>query len=254
MTILFLGDILGDPGKSTVSSKLPSLIKDHNINFTIANAECSNKNTASVSPDDVSMLLDAGINCITTGEKVWYKKEMVDFLNTNPSSVLRPLNYPPGVPGLGSAVYPQGIAVLNLMGRAFMINIDCPFRTGMQEIEKLSSQSKIIIIDFHAQTTAEKQAFSYWVDGKVSAVIGTHTPVQTTDEKILSGGTAFISSVGFTGVKDSIAGIQKDLYIRHFLTGIPVDFIPAQGDTQLNAIILDIAADGRATSIKRLTV
>lgn len=256
MKILFLGDIIGTPGRLAVTKNLPFIIKEFSIDFVIASAGCSNKNANSIMPEDVSLLIESGVNCITTGEKIWYREETVEFLKTNPVTLLRPLNYPPGVPGIGSAIYsPPGIAVINLLGRAFLSNIDCPFRIGLQEIEKLRAQTKTIIIDFHAQTTAEKQAFSYWADGKVSAVIGTQIYVPTTDEKILPKGTAYISSIGFSGVKNSIGGLQKESYIEHFLTGMPLNFAPATGDTTLNSIILEInSKNGAPTKIQRFTL
>ncbi|MDD5529249.1 MAG: TIGR00282 family metallophosphoesterase [bacterium] len=258
MKILFIGDIIGNPGKEVTIKKLPSLIKEHTIDFVIANAECVSKSANSITPEDAVILADNGVNCITTGERVWGKQEMIEFFTsgnaTTGCSILRPLNYPPGVPGIGSAIYPGGIAVINLLGRAFLANIDCPFRTGLTEIEKISSSAKIIIVDFHAQTTAEKQAFSYWIDGKVSAVVGTHTIAQTSDEKIMSGGTAYISSVGMTGTQDSIGGMVKELYIQHFITGIPIEFKPAQGEGKLNGIIIEIDADtGKALTIQKIS-
>ncbi|MDD2889632.1 MAG: TIGR00282 family metallophosphoesterase [bacterium] len=262
MKILFIGDIIGTPGKEVVIKKLPTLIKENTIDFVIANAECVSKSANSITPEDALLLTDSGVNCITTGERVWGKQEMIEFLTTNSTSnstpvqcsILRPLNYPHDVPGIGSAIYPEGIAVINLLGRAFLANIDCPFRTGLAEIEKISSSAKIIIVDFHAQTTAEKQAFSYWIEGKVSAVIGTHTTAQTNDEKIMSGGTAYISSVGMTGVQDSISGMVKELYVQHFITGIPVEFKPAQGEGKLNGVIIEIDNyTGKAVTIRKIS-
>jgi 2',3'-cyclic-nucleotide 2'-phosphodiesterase len=258
MKILFIGDIIGNPGKEIVVKHLPILIKEYNIDFVIATAECASKSANCITPEDAVLLTDNGVNCITTGERVWGKKEMIEFLTTTPAtvncSILRPLNYPQGVPGIGSAIYPGGIAVINLLGRAFLANIDCPFRTGLKEIEKISSSAKIIIVDFHAQTTAEKQAFSYWIDGKVSAVVGTHTTAQTNDEKIMPGGTAYISSVGMTGTQDSISGMVKELYIQHFITGIPIEFKPAQGEGKLNAVIIEIDANtGKALTIQKIS-
>lgn len=268
MKILFIGDIIGNPGKEVVIKKLPALIKGHTIDFVIANAECANKSANGITPEDVTLLTNNGVNCITTGERVWGNQKMVEFLTTNHTSItttavgdslmgcsiLRPLNYPPGVPGIGSTIYPEGIAVINLLGRAFLANIDCPFRTGLTEIEKISPSSKIIIVDFHAQTTAEKQAFSYWIDGKVSAVVGTHTTAQSNDEKIMPGGTAYISSIGMTGIQDSIGGMVKELYIQHFITGIPVEFKPAQGEGKLNGVIIEIDTDtGKALTIQKIS-
>ncbi|MDI6840629.1 MAG: TIGR00282 family metallophosphoesterase [bacterium] len=258
MRILFIGDIVGNPGKWAVARVLPELNKASPIDFVVANGECAGKDGIGIKPDDVEELISMGIDCLTSGEAVWHKKETFEFLKTNPSTLLRPLNYPPGVPGLGSFIYEPGIAIINLLGRSFLANIDCPFRVVINEIEKLKSQvevasPKIIIIDFHAQTTAEKQAFSRLVDGKVAAVIGTHTRIQTADEKILPRGTAYITDVGMTGVQDAIGGMDRELYIDYFLKGIPVKFKPATGAGKLSAVILDIdEITNKATQIQRI--
>ncbi|MCK4352710.1 YmdB family metallophosphoesterase [candidate division WOR-3 bacterium] len=253
MKILFIGDIVGNPGKEIIATKLPALKKEEQINFVIANGECAGEDGSGLKPQDVEELISLGIDCITSGEEVWRKKEIVEFLETSPSTLLRPLNYPLGVPGLGSFIYKPEIAVINLLGRAFLVNVDCPFRIGLSELEKISPKAKIIIIDFHAQATAEKQAFGWWVDGKASAVIGTHTKIQTSDERILPGGTAYITSAGLTGIQDAVGGMKKELYIDYFLKGIPIKFKPAPGKGKLSGVILNInKVTGKALSIQRI--
>lgn len=258
MKILFIGDIVGTPGQIAVAKVLQNSefrIKNSelNVDFIIANGECANKNGQGIKQEDVKELTTMGVDCITSGERVWNEKETFAFLKTNPSNLLRPLNYPPGVPGLGSFIYPNGVGVVNLLGRSFLANIDCPFRIGLDEVKKLKAKTKIIIIDFHGQTTAEKQAFTWWIDGKVSAVIGTHTFAPTGDMKIFHKGTAYVTSVGMTGVQDAIGGMQKDLYIDYFLNNIPVKFKPAQGEGKVNAVILEIDdTTGKALKIERL--
>lgn len=253
MKILFIGTIVGTPGKEAVARVLPQLKIQEEVDFVIANTECASKDGKGITSDDIQELISMGINCITSGEGIWSKKEIVEFLEPNPTTLLRPLNYPPGVPGCGSFIYDEKIAVINLLGRSFLANIDCPFRVGMAEIDRLLLSTPIIIIDFHAQTTAEKQAFSWWVNGKVSAVLGTHTRVQTADERILPGGTAYITDVGMTGVHNAIGGMDKDLYIEYFLKGIPIEIKPATGEGNLNAVILELDPQtGKATKIQPL--
>jgi hypothetical protein len=257
MNILFIGDIIGKVGRKTVASVLASIIKKEGIDFVIANGECANDKGMGIDPNTVKELISMGINCITSGEKVWSKKEINKFLSSNPSSLLRPLNYPPGIPGLGSFVYSidsyKKVGIINLLGRAFLVNIDCPFRIGKEEIKKISELTNIIIVDFHAQATAEKQAFGWWVDGEVSAVLGTHTKVQTRDERILHRGTGYITDVGMTGPQDGICGIKKELYIEYFLKGIPIEFEPAGGRGIFCGIILEIDdKTGKAVNIRRI--
>ena len=253
MKILFIGSIVGASGKKAVARDLPAIKKKEKIDFVIANGEYAGKGGAGLKQEDVDELVDMGINCITSGESVWRKKEIIGFLEENPSTLLRPLNYPPGVPGLGSFVYDDKIGVINLLGRSFLANIDCPFRIGNDEIERIRKLTKIIIVDFHAQTTAEKQAFGWWVDGKVSAVLGTHTKVQTSDERILSKGTGYITDAGMTGVQDAVLGMKKEHYIEYFLKGIPMDFKPASGKGKLAGVILDIEdKTGKVKEIQRI--
>ncbi len=255
MRIIFIGDIVGKGGRNAVKALLPSIINKFKLDFVIANGE----NAAGgfgITEKIANDLFNIGINVITTGNHVWDKKEFIPEISKI-DRIIRPSNYPPGVPGYGSVVIQTNngikIGVLNLSGRVFMSNIDCPFRKGMEEIKKLKEQTNIIIVDFHAEATSEKIAFGYYVDGNVSAVIGTHTHVQTADEKILPGGTAYITDVGMTGPVNSIIGIEIDQIIQRFLTNMPMRFEVAKGDCTLSAVILEINEEtGKATAIQRL--
>ncbi|MEW6586806.1 MAG: TIGR00282 family metallophosphoesterase [Nitrospirota bacterium] len=255
MKLLFVGDIVGKVGRTAIKSLIPVVVAKYKADFVVANGE----NAAGgfgITEKIASEIFDCGVHVITTGNHVWDKKEFIPQISKM-DRVLRPLNYPPGVPGFGSVLYtfPNGskAAVINLSGRVFMSNFDCPFRVGQQEFERLSRESKIIIVDFHGEATSEKIAFGYFADGKVSAVIGTHTHVQTADEKILSRGTAYITDVGMTGPSDSVIGIEVDQIIHRFLTNMPMRFETARGEGIFSAVIVEIDdRSGRATAIQRL--
>ncbi|MFZ6016573.1 MAG: TIGR00282 family metallophosphoesterase [Nitrospirota bacterium] len=255
MRVLFIGDIVGKVGRSAVKSLLPSLTDKYKTDLIIANGE----NLAGgfgVTEKTLTEILNCGVHIITTGNHVWDKKEFIPQISKE-NRVLRPINYPPGVPGYGSILYtlPQGekVAIINISGRVYMSNMDCPFRTGKEEIERLSNITNIIIVDFHAEATSEKIAFSWFVDGKVSAVIGTHTHVQTADEKILPGGTAYITDVGMTGPSMSVIGIERGQVIQRFLTNIPVRFETAKGECIFSAVVIEIdGKTGKSTAIQRL--
>ncbi len=255
MKVLFIGDIVGKTGRTATKALIPTIVNRYKIDLVVANGE----NAAGgfgITEKIVSELLNGGVHIITTGNHVWDKKEFITQISKE-DRVLRPLNYPPGVPGYGSLLYPlrdgTKVAVINLSGRVFMSPIDCPFRIGKAEIERLSSETNIIIIDFHAEATSEKIAFGYYMDGKVSAVIGTHTHVQTADEKILPGGTAYITDVGMTGPGDSVIGIEKEQIIERFLTSMPMRFETAQGNGILSALVIEINEEsGKSTAVQRL--
>lgn len=257
MKVLFIGDIVGKVGRNAVKALLPDLMDKYRIDLVIANGE----NIAGgfgLTEALVSELYKIGVHVITTGNHVWDKKEIVNYISKD-NRLLRPLNYPPGVPGYGSIIYtlPDGTkaGIINLSGRVFMPSMDCPFRTARPEIEYLKKETNIIIIDMHAEATSEKIAFGYFVDGDVSAVIGTHTHVQTADEKILSQGTAYITDVGMTGPANSVIGIGVDQIIQRFLTGMPDRFITASGECILSAVVIEISNDsGKATAIQRLQI
>jgi len=255
MKVLFIGDIVGKVGRQVVNACLPSLVDRQNIDLVIANGE----NIAAgfgLTESLVKDLFRMGVHVITTGNHVWDKKDFVGYISKE-NRVIRPANFAPGVPWYGSILYtlPDGtkVGVLNLSGRIFMTPVDCPFRTAQSEIETLQKDAKIIIIDLHAEATSEKVAFGYFVDGQVSAVIGTHTHVQTADEKILTNGTAYITDVGMTGPAYSVIGIDVDQIIRRFLTGMPDRFETAQGQGILSAVVIEINPDsGKALGIQRL--
>ncbi|OYD14236.1 metallophosphoesterase [candidate division WOR-3 bacterium JGI_Cruoil_03_44_89] len=252
MKILFIGDIYGRPGRMVCSTAIPFLKDKYHVDFVIANGE----NAAGgfgLTPMVVGELKSLGIDCITTGNHIWDKKEIIPYLKEGNRDVLRPLNYPEGVPAVGSHMYGK-IGVINLLGRTFVNSIiDCPFRNGLKEAVDMRKKTKTIVVDFHAETTAEKQAFAFWIDGKVSAVVGTHTHVQTSDERILPGGTAFITDAGMTGAFDSVIGARPKEAIERFLYGIPKRLQSAKGGKRFNGVLIDIDEEtGTATSIERL--
>jgi metallophosphoesterase (TIGR00282 family) len=234
---------------------LPKLTVEYKIDFFIANAE----NAAGgfgITPNITCELLELGLDVLTSGNHIWDKKEIFDYISFEPR-LLRPANYPPGVPGKGSylAATPGGvkIGIINLSGRVFMNPLDCPFRRAEEEIKLLRAKTRVIIIDFHAEATSEKLAFAHYLDGSVSAIIGTHTHVPTADETILPKGTAYITDVGMTGAHDSIIGVKKECATSRFLTQINVRLEPARKDPRLNAVILEIDPEyGRAKRIRRI--
>jgi 2',3'-cyclic-nucleotide 2'-phosphodiesterase len=257
MKILFIGDIVGKPGRLAVKELLPPLIEDRRIDLVIANCE----NAAAgfgVTRDIVEELYDSRIDVLTSGNHIWDKKEIIEFVSDY-ETLLRPANYPAKVPGIGSVVMPAAsgeyIGVLNLAGRIFMQPIDCPFVTAKSKIAELRKKTKVIIVDIHAEATSEKKALGWYLDGEVSAVLGTHTHVQTADEEILPQGTAYLSDVGMTGPFDSVIGVKKEAVIERFLTMVPNKFEVAKGDVRLQGALLDInVKTGKANSIERISI
>jgi hypothetical protein len=257
MKILFIGDIVGKTGRNVVKALLPGLTDEYKIDLVIANAENIAGGFGLTEPL-VAELFRMGVHVITTGNHVWDKKDFIHYISKD-NRVLRPINYPPGVPGYGSLVFnaPGGykVAVLNVSGRIFMNGMDCPFRAAESEIERLSKETNIIFVDFHAEATSEKIAMGYFLDGKVSAVIGTHTHVQTADEKILPNGTAYITDAGMTGPANSVIGMEINQIIQRFLTSMPAKFETAPGEGILAGIVVEINTEtGRATDIQRVQV
>ena len=254
MRVLFIGDITGRAGRRAVAWWVPRLQRDRSTDFIIANAENAAGGhgiTAKVIDD----LFDLGVNAVTTGNHAWDKPEGHALIEEG--RVLRPANYPPDVNGIGSTVIEthsgETLGVINLQGRIFMPPIDCPFRTARREIERLRSETNSIIVDFHAEATAEKQAMGWYLDGQVSAVIGTHTHVPTADERVLPNGTAYISDVGMTGAYDSVIGMETRSSIQRLLTGLNTRMEPARADARLGAVIIDVdTASGKAERIERL--
>jgi metallophosphoesterase (TIGR00282 family) len=255
MRILFIGDIVGQPGRRIVTERLHDIVAQQKLDLVIANAE----NSASgfgITPRLAEELLGAGIDLLTGGNHSWDRKEILDYFPHEPR-LLRPANYPDGTPGtglfVGAAKNGVRYAALNLQGRVFMPSIDCPFRTADRELARIPANVKVVLVDMHAETTSEKEAMGWYLDGRVSAVIGTHTHVATADEQVLPRGTAYITDVGMTGPHDSVIGMEKAVILKRFLDGLPARFEVAAGDVQMNCVLLDVdEATGRARSIERV--
>ena len=255
LNILMIGDIVGRPGRAAVFSLLNKYRKKYHLDMIIANGE----NTAGgngITSDIVQELFNNNVDVITMGNHTWDKREILEFIDHEPY-LIRPANYPSGTPGKGSVVVKLKdnlkVGVINLAGRVFLSPLECPFRVAQEIVERMKRETPIIIIDFHAEATSEKIAFGWFMDGKVSAVLGTHTHVQTADERILPEGTAYITDVGMTGPRDSVLGVKKELIIEKFLTQMPVRFEVANGVAQFNAVLLTIdPATGKTTEIQRI--
>jgi len=257
MRILFIGDIVGKPGRQAVGGILEKLISDYGIEFTIANGENAAGGMGITHPIAID-ILDLGVDVLTSGNHIWAKKEIIPFLDEE-SRILRPANYPAQVPGRGAGIYQlsngKKVGVLNLEGRVFMKNLDCPFRVGEKEIEILRQQTNIIIVDFHAEATSEKMAMGWFLNGKVSAILGTHTHVQTSDERILNEGTAYITDVGMTGPLASVIGIRKQVALERLLTQIPWKFDVATEEIELQGVVVEIdSKTGKSKDIRRIKV
>jgi metallophosphoesterase (TIGR00282 family) len=255
MRILFLGDIIGEGGRKAISEGLAPLISAFNVDFTIANAENAEQGSGLTKKITLE-LFNAGINILTSGNHIWDKKEIIKYIDKD-YRILRPANFPIGVPGKGSIIVDidqkHKIGVLNLSGRVFMESIDCPFKVALREVERIRQITHLIVVDIHAEATSEKMAMGWFLDGKVSAVFGTHTHVQTADETILPGGTAYITDVGMTGAFDSVIGVKKELVLERFLTKMPVRFLWAEKNIGLNAAIVEVdPITGRSESIERI--
>ena len=251
MRILTIGDIVGRPGRMAVDAFLPDIIKEYGVDFVIANGE----NAAGgfgLTLSTARELYDAGVDVITSGNHIWAQKEIIPYLDTD-APVLRPLNYPPGAPGRGWLVK-DGVMVVNLIGRTFMNEYDCPFRAMDALLEEVIDHPKIIFVDFHAEATSEKVALGHYLDGRVSAVLGTHTHVGTIDAMVLRGGPAYVSDIGMTGPMDSVIGDDKHIVIERFLTMMPNRLVVANGLPLLTAILVDVDEQtGKATHIERLS-
>jgi metallophosphoesterase (TIGR00282 family) len=253
--ILFIGDIVGKPGRLAVRTFLPQLIGSRQIDFVVANSENA-AGVAGLTPKVADELLETGIDVLTSGNHIWKKKEIEPYLE-NSSRVLRPANYPPGVVGKGHALLKTAgeipVGIINLEGRIFMSPLECPFRVADQLISQLAEKAAILIVDFHAEATSEKQALGWYLDGRVSAVVGTHTHVQTADEQVRSSGTAYITDVGMTGATDSIIGIRKEEAIAQLITQTPRKFTPAKNGRQLQAVLFEVSPDnGKTKTIERI--
>lgn len=253
--LLMIGDVVGRPGRRAVKDNLPGLVRDERVDLVIANGENA-AGGLGITKEVAGELFSAGVDVITMGNHVWSKHEIIHFI-TREDRIIRPGNYPPGAPGSGYGRYKTRngvrVGVFNLSGRVFMPALDCPFRMADQLLLLLKEWSNIILLDFHAEATSEKMALAYHLDGKVSAVCGTHTHVQTADEQILPGGTAYITDVGMTGPRDSVLGVKKEPVIDKFVTQMPRKFEVAAGPYQFNAVIIEIDPEsGASADIKRI--
>ena len=262
MRILFIGDIVGSPGRHIVAERLADIVAQHRVDLVIANVE----NAASgfgITPRLAEELLEAGVEVLSGGNHIWDRKEILDYFPHQPR-LLRPANYPDSSPGsglyIGAAKNGVRYAVLNLQGRIFMASIDCPFRTADRELARIPAEVRVVIVDMHAETTSEKLAMGWHLDGRVTAMVGTHTHVATADEQILPQGTAYITDVGMTGPHDSVIGMDKAGILKRFLDGLPARFEVAEGDAQMNTVLLEVdeagdlgpAGRAHARSIERL--
>jgi hypothetical protein len=256
MKIFFIGDIVGKPGRRAVHELLPRIVAENRIDLIIANCE----NAAAgfgITGEIIEELYGCHIDVLTSGNHIWDKKEIMDVVEDF-GMLIRPANYPEGTPGRGSLVTATpggiGVGVINLAGRVFMHPLDCPFRAVDREIEKMKDRVRVIIVDMHAEATSEKIAMGWYLDGRVTAVLGTHTHVQTADERILPGGTGYITDVGMTGPFDSVIGIRKEVIMQRFLLQIPSKFDVAKGDVRLQGVMVEIDVNGRAEGIERVSV
>ena len=272
MKLLFIGDIVGQPGRRAVTELVPKLRQQHALDFVIANGENA-AGGSGITPKTAEEIFSAGVDVITTGDHLWDQKEVMELLASE-KRFLRPLNYPPGTPGQGSAIYEVkvgssrcddrtarravptnlSIAVLNAQGRTFMPPLENPFLLALDEVKRLRQQTKIIFVDFHAEATSEKIAFARMLDGQVSAVVGTHTHVQTADEQIFPGGTAYLTDAGFTGPHESVLGREIEPVLKRFLTGMPQRFEVAKNRVLLHGCVIEIDdASGKALKIQRVS-
>ena len=257
MKILFIGDVVGKPGRAAVTVLVPKLKRERDLDLVVANGENS-AHGAGLTASTVSALLDAGVDIITSGDHTWDQKEIYEVIDREPR-LLRPLNFAPAAPGRGSTIVnigdKQAVGVINLIGRVFLPNSDCPFRAAQAEVAKLRRLTNVIIVDLHAEATSEKIAMGRFLDGQVSAVIGTHTHVATADEQILPKGTAYISDVGMCGPHDSVLGRDVEAVLKRFLTQMPQKMEVATGNVALCGVMLDVDEDsGKARSIERVRV
>jgi 2',3'-cyclic-nucleotide 2'-phosphodiesterase len=256
MNILMVGDVFGEPGRSAIARLLPSLRQAHAIDLCVVNVE----NAAGgfgVTPPMARQFLEQGADVMTSGNHIWDKKDIVEYI-VRENLLLRPANFPAGTPGSGFITVkagPHRVAVLNLMGRVFMAPIDCPFRKADEVLPELRRDTPVILVDMHCEATSESQAMGWYLDGRVSAVVGTHRHVQTADERVLPGGTAYITDLGMTGPTEGVIGVDRDLILQRFLTQMPARFEPAKGPAALHGAVIVVDPEtGRASDIRRLRV
>ncbi len=256
MNILMVGDIYGEPGRQALAKLLPGLRREHAIDFCVVNVE----NAAGgfgVTPPMARQFLEQGVDVMTSGNHIWDKREIVEYI-TKENLLLRPANFPAGTPGVGHVTVkagPHRVAVVNLMGRVFMLPIDCPFRKADEIVPELRAETPIVLVDMHAEATSESLAMGWHLDGRVSAVVGTHRHVQTADERVLPGGTAYITDLGMTGPTEGVIGVDREQILQRFLHQMPTRFETAKGPAALHGVVIVVDPDtGRASSIRRLSI
>jgi metallophosphoesterase (TIGR00282 family) len=256
--LLFIGDIFGRPGRELVRQGLRAIVQAHGVDLVIANGE----NAAAgfgITREIGDQLFGYGVDVLTSGNHIWDKKEALEYIAREPR-LLRPANYPSGAPGAGVTVvrtrHDEPVGVVNVMGRVYMPNIDDPFTCARRAAERLRTDGvRVIFVDMHAEVTSEKIAMGWHLDGLATAVVGTHTHVQTADERLLPNGTAYLTDVGMTGPHDGVIGVEREAVLQRFLTGLPTRFEPASGDPRLHAVLIGAdPATGRATGIERLSL
>ncbi len=256
--ILFVSDVVGKPGRRILKERLPGLLTDFQVDFCVVNAENA-AGGLGLTAEVAEEFFGLGVHVLTSGNHIWNKREIFDLIPHEPR-ILRPANYPSGAPGRGAEIFETSsrirVGVLNLMGRVFIpFSLDCPFRIASEHLDRLRQETAVILVDMHAEATSEKVAMGWFLDGQVSAVLGTHTHVQTADERILPGGTAYLSDVGMTGPWISVIGVKREPVVERFLTGLPKPFEPASGPAQLNAAFLTVdSASGKALTIERVRI
>ncbi len=255
MKVLLIGDIVGSPGREAIKKLVVPLRQEFAVDFVIANAENASGGSG-ITAKVAAELLSSGVDVLTSGDHIWKKSEIFELINQE-ERILRPLNYPSGAPGSGAKLFKTKsgvtLGVINVNGRVFMEALDCPFKTALKAAQELAKETKIIIVDIHAEATSEKVALGWYLDGKVSAIFGTHTHIQTADEKILPRGTAYITDVGMTGPYDSVIGRRVEDVLTRFLSAIPIKFEVAEGNVQLHGVLVEIdEVSGKALSILRV--
>lgn len=256
MRILFIGDVVGSPGRRILRDYLPSVKERYAPDVTIANGE-NLAGGLGATPQLIREIMGYGVQVVTMGNHTWRRSELVKAIDSM-DNIVRPENYPPGSPGAGSIIYNAGdgrrMAVFNLLGRIYMQPMDCPFRAGLELAEELRERTSVVILDMHAEATSEKMAMGWYLDGKVSAVLGTHTHIQTADERILPQGTAYITDVGMTGPHDSVIGMKPEQVLTRFVTGVPSRFEVAEKNLMLQGVVVEVDdSTGRAVSIERIS-
>ena len=256
MRLLFLGDVVGRPGRRALAALVPRLAAQEDIEFVIANCENASGGKG-VDPRSADELHEAGVDVLTSGNHVWQNREIVPYMRES-GRLLRPLNFPPGVPGVGWTVQKARrsearVAVLNLIGRVFMAPVDCPFRAADEALADIRREASIVFVDMHAEATSEKVAMGRFLDGRVSAIVGSHTHIQTADETVLPGGSAYLTDAGMCGPEDSVLGVRTDRVVERFLTQMPTRFEVATGAVLVQGAVIDIDGEtGRARSIRRV--